>query len=51
MARNPEKKRCKARSKQRDEQCKNWAKPGWDVCRFHGAGGGAPHRITMILMK
>ncbi|CAI8878097.1 Pleiotropic drug resistance protein 3-like [Brevibacillus sp. IT-7CA2] len=46
MARNPEKKRCKARSKQRDEQCKNWAKPGWDVCRFHGAGGGAPERNT-----
>lgn len=46
MARNPEKKRCKARSKQRDEQCKNWAKPGWDVCRFHGAGGGAPQRNT-----
>lgn len=46
MARNPEKKRCKARSKQRGEQCKNWAKPGWDVCRFHGAGGGAPQRNT-----
>ncbi|WP_289135604.1 hypothetical protein [uncultured Brevibacillus sp.] len=44
MARNPEKQRCKARSKQRGEQCKNWAKPGWDVCRFHGAGGGAPPR-------
>ncbi|MGG1663960.1 hypothetical protein [Brevibacillus sp. NRS-1366] len=44
MARNPEKQRCKARSKQRGEQCKNWAKPGWDVCRFHGAGGGAPKR-------
>ncbi|MEK3744727.1 hypothetical protein NST23_18765 [Brevibacillus sp. FSL K6-0770] len=44
MARNPEKKRCKARSKQQGEQCKNWAKPGWDVCRFHGAGGGAPPR-------
>jgi len=46
MARNPEKQRCKARSKQRGEQCKNWAKPGWDVCRFHGAGGGAPPRNT-----
>ncbi|WP_400162910.1 hypothetical protein ACAF76_008360 [Brevibacillus sp. TJ4] len=46
MARNPEKQRCKARSKQRGEQCKNWAKPGWDVCRFHGAGGGAPKRNT-----
>ncbi|USG63995.1 hypothetical protein NDK47_17755 [Brevibacillus ruminantium] len=46
MARNPEKQRCKARSKQRGEQCKNWAKSGWDVCRFHGAGGGAPQRNT-----
>lgn len=46
MARNPEKQRCKARSKQRGEQCRNWAKPGWDVCRFHGAGGGAPKRNT-----
>lgn len=42
MARNPDKKRCKARSKQRGGQCKNWAKIGHDVCRFHGAGGGAP---------
>jgi uncharacterized protein YjcR len=42
MARNPEKKRCKARSKQTGEQCKNWAKPGYDVCHYHGAGGGAP---------
>ncbi|MBA4535442.1 hypothetical protein [Brevibacillus halotolerans] len=46
MARNPKKQRCKAKSKQRNEQCKNWAKPGWDVCRFHGAGGGAPSRNT-----
>ncbi|WP_409174377.1 hypothetical protein [Brevibacillus fortis] len=46
MARNPEKQRCKAKSKQRGQQCNNWAKPGWDVCRFHGAGGGAPTRNT-----
>ncbi|MDH6351914.1 hypothetical protein [Brevibacillus sp. 1238] len=46
MARNPDKQRCKARSKQRGEQCKNWAKPGYEVCRFHGAGGGAPKRNT-----
>ncbi|MBO8169333.1 MAG: hypothetical protein H0Z35_09150 [Thermoanaerobacteraceae bacterium] len=42
MARNPNKKRCKARSKRTGKQCKNWAKPGWDVCHYHGAGGGAP---------
>jgi hypothetical protein len=31
--------RCKAKSKQTGEQCRNWAKPGYPVCRFHGAGG------------
>lgn len=41
MARNPQKKRCKARNRS-GERCKNWAKPGWDVCYYHGAGGGAP---------
>lgn len=41
MARNPQKQRCKARNRS-GEQCKNWAKPGWDVCHYHGAGGGAP---------
>jgi uncharacterized protein YjcR len=46
MARNPDKKKCSAKSKQRGERCNNWAKPGWDVCRFHGAGGGAPERNT-----
>ena len=35
----PEKVRCKATSKQTGEQCRNWAKPGYQVCRFHGAGG------------
>lgn len=42
MARNQSRKRCKLRG----EQCKNWSKPGWDVCRLHGAGGGAPPRNT-----
>lgn len=42
MARNPDKKPCKARSKQTGKPCKNWAKPGYDVCHYHGAGGGAP---------
>ena len=31
---------CSARSKQTGEPCKNAPKPGWAVCRFHGAGGG-----------
>lgn len=35
----PQKVRCKATSKQTGEQCRNWAKPGYPVCRFHGAGG------------
>jgi len=35
----PQKLRCKATSKQTGEQCRNWAKPGYQVCRFHGAGG------------
>jgi len=35
----PQKLRCKATSKQTGEQCRNWAKPGYPVCRFHGAGG------------
>lgn len=35
----PQKLRCKAKSKQTGEQCRNWAKPGYQVCRFHGAGG------------
>lgn len=37
-----EKKRCKAQSKQTGERCKRYAKPGYDVCHYHGAGGGAP---------
>ena len=39
MARNPDKKRCKAKSKRTGEQCKNWAVRGYEVCYFHGAGG------------
>jgi len=42
MPRNENKRRCKARSKQTGEQCKRWVKAGYDVCHFHGAGGGAP---------
>lgn len=34
--------RCKARSKRSGEPCKAPAVNGWDVCRMHGAKGGAP---------
>ena len=34
--------RCCARSKRSGEPCKAPAVKGWDVCRMHGAGGGAP---------
>ncbi len=39
MAKTHEKKRCKAKSKQSGERCKNWAVPGYEVCHYHGAGG------------
>ena len=34
--------RCSATSKRTRERCKAPAVRGWTVCRFHGAGGGAP---------
>ncbi len=34
--------RCRAQSKRTGEQCRAPAVRGWNVCRFHGAGGGAP---------
>lgn len=34
--------RCTARSKRTLKPCKQPAVKGWRVCRFHGAGGGAP---------
>ena len=33
--------RCRARSKRTRERCRAPAMRGWNVCRFHGAGGGA----------
>jgi hypothetical protein len=42
MARNPDKKRCTAKSRQTGEQCRRWASPGFSVCYFHGARGGRP---------
>ena len=32
--------RCKAKSKQSGDQCKNYAINGGQVCRMHGARGG-----------
>ncbi len=34
--------RCRAHSKRTRERCRAPAMRGWNVCRFHGAGGGAP---------
>jgi hypothetical protein len=34
--------RCSATSKRTGERCKAPAVRGWNVCRFHGARGGAP---------
>jgi uncharacterized protein YjcR len=35
-------KRCGATSKRPGKECGAPAVKGWNVCRFHGAGGGAP---------
>ena len=34
--------RCSATSKRTGKPCQAPAVRGWTVCRFHGAGGGAP---------
>ncbi|CUH42678.1 hypothetical protein [Ruegeria atlantica] len=34
--------RCTTTSKRIGKKCKGPAVRGWTVCRFHGAGGGAP---------
>jgi hypothetical protein len=34
--------RCTAKSKRTGQRCKAPAVKGWNVCRFHGARGGAP---------
>jgi hypothetical protein len=34
--------RCSANSKRTKKRCMAPAVNGWTVCRFHGAGGGAP---------
>ncbi len=38
------KKQCKAKSKLSRKRCKNPAVKGYDVCRMHGARGGAPKK-------
>ena len=38
--------RCNARSKRTSEWCRAPAVRGWNVCRFHGAGGGAPRGLA-----
>ena len=43
-------KRCKAKSKISGEQCKNPAVKGYDVCRMHGARGGAPKKNLNALV-
>jgi len=42
MAKNPEKIRCKAKSKRTGKQCQRFAVKGYSVCYHHGARGGAP---------
>ena len=34
--------RCTAKSKRSQKRCQGPAMRGWDVCRMHGAKGGAP---------
>lgn len=34
--------RCSATAKSTRQRCRNPSKQGWNVCRLHGAGGGAP---------
>jgi hypothetical protein len=34
--------RCTAKAKRTGQRCQCPSKQGWNVCRLHGAGGGAP---------
>jgi len=38
----PKARQCRATSKRTKRRCRGPAVTGWNVCRFHGAGGGAP---------
>lgn len=44
------KKQCTATSKLSGERCKNPAVKGYDVCRMHGARGGAPKKNLNALV-
>ena len=37
-----QRKKCKAKSKRTGKQCNRFVTPGYEVCYYHGAGGGAP---------
>ena len=50
MPLNKKAKRCKATSKLSGERCKNAAVKGYDVCRMHGARGGAPKKNLNALV-
>ncbi len=43
--------RCKAKSKQSGEQCKNFAIKGRGVCRMHGALGGPKTVVGLLRCK
>lgn len=38
--------RCSATAKSTGQRCRNPSKQNWNVCRLHGAGGGAPRGKT-----
>ena len=42
MAKARQSPRCTAKSKRSQKRCQAPAMRGWDVCRMHGAKGGAP---------
>ena len=44
-------KRCTAMSKQRGQRCKQKCVVGYDVCYYHGAGGGRPLIHGMYSVK
>jgi len=50
MALKNMKKQCKAISKLSGKRCKNPAVQGYDVCRMHGARGGAPKKNLNALV-
>lgn len=43
--------RCKAKSKQSGQQCKNYSLKEWGVCRMHGARGGPKTKRGSLICK